>query len=124
MCWSEKKDFDFIDFIEREIIINEKVFGGAIQRDLDIARTELEKFYEFSLEFKDFFLFKKNPILTCDGKMEIILKKVEQSEFCFNSFKFGINGKIDLLLKGDFYHPKKNSWDRNVLIPFELKTGN
>lgn len=114
---------DLSRIIDREIIKASEFFEGMENQEFFDVKNEFTKFAQMSVKFKNLYFLQKKSIFSENRKIKIVLKKVEKSEFPFNSFKFGFKGQMDLLLKADFFPEAEKDFCYEVFIPFELKTG-
>ena len=74
-------------------------------------------------EWYDQHVVKHNTIeLNKWEKKYLTIQKVLGSEIMLNSSFFGIRGKVDGLLEGEYFDQKQNK-RYPVCVPFQLKTG-
>lgn len=118
---AEAKDLIVLNnLIEEDLVVN----SGDIQPDMSRADFKSHlmeiggKIQRFYLEY----FVKQRPIIGEMGE-KIILKNAITSECTFDSDRYRVNGRIDLIAECDYW-PQKNSrlnFSRQIII--ELKTG-
>ncbi len=76
-----------------------------------------------SYQFKKDYLINHKPIYSSNKKVKLILTELVDTEYPFNSEKYGFRGIMDVLFKGRLYLDATEDNYIELNIPFELKTG-
>lgn len=118
----ENKQFCPIKQIEKEIIAESGFFLVLAEAEITEYKSLLSKTVESSYQFRRKYLEEKTRIFNSEGESLEILKFIS-TEYTLNSYIFSVKGKIDLLLRVNYYPKKDNNQKKEMVIPFELKTG-